>query len=355
MAKEVKKYFLAANSCEGFLSCFKKNYSPKDNWHALIIKGGPGTGKSSLLKYMAVKASDKGYNPVLCPCSSDPDSLDGVIIEEKKLIILDGTLPHAIEPEAAGYCEEIINLGDFWNRDKLVEFKDEIIALSAENKKYHNTASRYLAAAGQLMYDNFKRQSKCVKYEKLQNFAIELSKRYIKKGEGEGKEYVRFLSGTTPKGIITYQNTVKDIKTRIITDDKYGAVSNVINDTVRKRALICGYTVITVKNPFLPSEITDHIIIPELDLCFLTENRFCKFYGNERRIHTRRFCDVAALNNIRSRMIFNNRISLEMLKSAALSLSDAKRTHDRIEKYYVDSMNFEKAAVFCQALSEKIL
>ena len=52
------KYFLAANSCEGFCSYFDKSYLPDGEWRAFIIKGGPGTGKSSFMKYFALKASE---------------------------------------------------------------------------------------------------------------------------------------------------------------------------------------------------------------------------------------------------------------------------------------------------------
>ena len=53
MKKSDIKYFLAANSCEGFYSVFDKAYLPDGEWRAYIIKGGPGTGKSSFMKRFA--------------------------------------------------------------------------------------------------------------------------------------------------------------------------------------------------------------------------------------------------------------------------------------------------------------
>ena len=108
------------------------------------------------MKNVAAKAMDKGYGVELCPCSSDPDSLDGVIIKDIKVIILDGTPPHAIESKYVGFCEEIINLGAFWNSEKLCKKAKEIINLTEQNKKLHKTASAYISAAGELLYDNFK-------------------------------------------------------------------------------------------------------------------------------------------------------------------------------------------------------
>ena len=53
MKKNNIKYFLAANSCEGFYSEFDNSYLPDGEWRAYIIKGGPGTGKSSFMKRFA--------------------------------------------------------------------------------------------------------------------------------------------------------------------------------------------------------------------------------------------------------------------------------------------------------------
>ncbi|MBQ8793259.1 MAG: hypothetical protein IJZ63_00755 [Clostridia bacterium] len=58
MKNEFSKYFLAANSAEGFVSHFGDNYDYADGWRAYIIKGGPGTGKSSFMKYITAKAQE---------------------------------------------------------------------------------------------------------------------------------------------------------------------------------------------------------------------------------------------------------------------------------------------------------
>ena len=80
MKNKFSKYFLGANSADGFISHFGDNFDCFNGWRAIIIKGGPGTGKSSFMKYITTRAVDAGYTIELCPCSSDPDSLDGVII-----------------------------------------------------------------------------------------------------------------------------------------------------------------------------------------------------------------------------------------------------------------------------------
>ena len=86
-------YFASSNSMTGFHSYFDTIYNPRKLEKIYIIKGGPGTGKSSMIK--AIKSSFKNKKCELFLCSSDPLSYDGIIID-KKIAVIDGTSPHSI-------------------------------------------------------------------------------------------------------------------------------------------------------------------------------------------------------------------------------------------------------------------
>ena len=351
------KYFLAANSGEGFVSHFAENYDYGDNWRAYIIKGGPGTGKSSFMKYVVVNAVDKGYKVELCPCSSDPDSLDGVIIKEKKIIILDGTAPHVVEPKFPGVCEEIINLGEFWNGELLRARSAEIIAVTAKNKKLHKTAAAYISAAGELMTDNYNLAKRFTNTQKARSFGARLAENLIPKHtKPSPKEWVRFIGGITPKGVVAFKKTVEDFYQNVIViDDKYGVTANEIMESIRKTALERGHEIITLKNPFLPSKITDHILIPALSLAFVREYEYINFATHQRRIHARRFIDINLLREYRARLTFNRRVTRELLLGAVETLGKAKLTHDELEKFYIDSMDFKTMTIFAEEKAKEIL
>ena len=76
-------FFGAANSGGGFYSVFKNILKPFDK--RILIKGGPGTGKSTLMKNVFGLAKSRGLSPEMMLCSSDPDSLDGVLIDKLSL------------------------------------------------------------------------------------------------------------------------------------------------------------------------------------------------------------------------------------------------------------------------------
>ena len=51
--------FLGANTPKGFVSFFDELYNPYDNCSAYIIKGGPGTGKSTLMKAICLECEKR--------------------------------------------------------------------------------------------------------------------------------------------------------------------------------------------------------------------------------------------------------------------------------------------------------
>ena len=130
MGARQEKYFAAANSADGFVNYFPQIFGEGGCQRLYVIKGGPGTGKSCFMKQVGARAEKRGMPVTYYYCSSDADSLDGLMIGNGKIGILDGTAPHVWEPHLAGAFEQIVNLGDFWNADLLASRKREIAHLT---------------------------------------------------------------------------------------------------------------------------------------------------------------------------------------------------------------------------------
>ncbi len=349
------KYFLASNSCEGFVSDFGSCYNPYDDWKAYIIKGGPGTGKSSFMKYLAAKAEEKELKIILCPCSSDPHSLDAVIFPHIKTVILDGTAPHTLDPQYPGVCEEILNFGQFWQTKKLEPHRKEIISVTKDNKPHHKSAARYFKAAGKLFEDSLRLSLRLTDNEKVSLFAKKLCNKHIPSKKGDSYEWVRYLGGLTPKGVVAFGNTaLEECENTVIIDDRFGGVSSILFPKIREYALANAYEIITIKNPFLPSQLLDGIIIPELSLAFLREYDFLHFNTDIRRIHDSRFMSIHALNKHKTHLKLNEKIIKHLLFSGCDCLSKAKLVHDELEKYYISAMDFKKLTAFAEDFASKL-
>lgn len=91
-------FFLGANTPQGFVSRFDQLANPAEGWREYVIKGGPGTGKSTLMHKVAEEFKSAESRMELIHCSSDAASLDGVILHDLKIAIADGTSPHGWIP-----------------------------------------------------------------------------------------------------------------------------------------------------------------------------------------------------------------------------------------------------------------
>ncbi|MBM7648288.1 putative ATPase [Bacillus ectoiniformans] len=93
----VKRRFLGAATFKGavdFVPELTEGLSAR-----YFIKGRPGTGKSTMMKKIAAKAEEKGFDTEIYHCGLDPDSLDMIIVRELGFAIFDSTAPHEYFPE----------------------------------------------------------------------------------------------------------------------------------------------------------------------------------------------------------------------------------------------------------------
>ena len=345
--------FLGANTPLGFVSFFDELYNPYDNSMAYIIKGGPGTGKSTLMKKVAKECERRNIATEKVYCSSDPESLDGIIVPDLGISIADGTSPHTLEPKFPGGCENIINTGAFWDKNKLRENADKIRTLTLENSIHHRRSVRYLAAAGTIAEENIRITSEYIDTDKTDNFALRFAMRELrkKKNSAPGTRKKRFISALTPKGYVFLDEGIKASASRIIAiDDEYSCASSVLLDRIGEIAVKNGYDVIFCHCPLKPRMSCEHIIIPEKNLALITVRTAHKTNIEfDRIIHTKRFLRDGINEHI-SYLRFNRRLIRELIDEAINALKDAKDTHDKLEKIYVEAMNFTSLNEYLDSL-----
>ena len=350
-------FFLGANTPGGFYSLFDELYDPAEGWRLYIVKGGPGTGKSTLLKKIAAEAENRGLYCERVFCSSDPRSLDGVIVPSLKLSAADGTAPHVLEPKYPGVSESIVDLGAFRDDKKLRQNADEVIRLTEKNRESHAACTRFLNAAGAAGSDLLQMAGEALETEKIESFVLHLAQRSFGTGAGgEGTEQRRFLSAFTPEGVRTFYETADALcEQRIVLHDDVGLCSGVITAALSRHALNNGYRVIRCLCPLDPERRTDHLIVPELKLGVFTSDRYHPFgHEDAKNVQCVRFLCRAALRTHKNRMRFTRRAQGEMLEEALRHLREAKAAHDALERYYTDAMDFAAMEEFGERLIKKI-
>ena len=124
----MEKYFLGSNTHSGFVGFYEEI---TDNiGRVYLLKGGAGTGKSSLIRKVIKRGIDLGFCCEGWHCSGDPRSLDGVYIKGLDVAVIDATSPHAIEPKIPAVKDDIVNLLEYVEKGKLCKHKDVIEKLS---------------------------------------------------------------------------------------------------------------------------------------------------------------------------------------------------------------------------------
>ena len=89
------EFFLGCSTPQGFIGRLEQLTSPQKLDTLYLLKGGAGSGKSTLLKKIAKKALELGEDIEIIRCSSDFESLDGVVLPKRRTAVFDATLPHA--------------------------------------------------------------------------------------------------------------------------------------------------------------------------------------------------------------------------------------------------------------------
>ncbi len=350
-------WFLGANTPKGYFSRFDQIFSESPNGKCFLLKGGPGTGKSTVLKKIASALNEKGTSTEIIYCSADTDSLDAVMSFDGKIAAADATLPHSVEPKYPGIYETTVDLSDCWNEEILLKHAKEITELFDLNRRLHEEARRYISAAANLIDEAAKIGAESLFVSKTEKAALRICRNEIGKGnKTRGTEKQRFLSAVTEKGVVFMNKTPKTLCERIYAfEDETGAASRVFMNTVRKYALENGLDIITCKCPIFPFEKTEHIFIPSRKIGFVTVNKRHKMdFPIMRTLHSARFYDRERYSGQKIKIRYALRLAKSLIDEASLRLKEAKAKHDELERFYIKAMDFSKVNEKFEKILEKI-
>ena len=348
--------FLGANTPQGFVSLFGELYDPYRNHNMHIIKGGPGCGKSTLMKRVADEAAVRGFGTERIHCSSDPSSLDAVAVPALSLFVCDGTAPHVVEPRFPGACENIINLGAYWDERRLHENADEIRKYTLECALYHRRSERFLASAGALRLASLQLLAPQVLEEKLNGYALRFCKRMLpNKKRAPGKTNRRFLGAVTPDGDVFFADTVRLLATEIILlDDPFSPAAGMLLQRIAARAAAHGYDVTLAVDPLDPHGDPQGLLVPDRAIALFRKTPQTAALPASRSLHMRRFLNEDAVRAVRQKLLFQQKLQRALTDESIDMLRQAKRTHDKLEALYAAAMDFPRMQAQTDALIARI-
>lgn len=350
------------NTPDGFFSYYQYILSQREADKIICIKGGPGVGKSTFMKKIGEAMLQEGHDVDFMHCSSDNDSLDGIVLRDKKIAMIDGTSPHIVDPINPGAVDSIIHLGDFWDEEGIRKNKEALICNNERIKSIFSRAYNYLAAAGK-MYDNLSSiYESAIKHEELYKISAkiigdELAHREISSNQGDIKKY--FASAITPNGFKHYLDTLIGGYEKVyLIHVPVGVSSERMLNLFMEGAVYRGFSVEGYYCPMKPSAKLEHLLIPDLNLAFITSNQYHTIGKTPPEteiipIHLENIIRYDEIKYLDAILQDSKKKMEELLEKGIFCLGQAKKEHDELEKYYVPNMDFLKIDALRQELTQK--
>ena len=344
------EFFAAVNSGRGFVSFYEETFNRAEILRRYLIKGGPGTGKSTFMRRVADEAEKRGMRVERYRCSSDPSSLDGVIINGR-VAVVDSTAPHSVDAELAGARDALVDLGAFWNSDGLYAERERIKALSEKKKRAYALSYRFLSSAMQSDLASREILAPYVDKKRISRLLKRLTRGIESDGGYECK--IGVFKAIGMKGRCELGGYVSLAEKTVYLEEHYGigylALCEICEEARRKGCKI---------------RISYEPLCPELpDAVFFEESKTLFALVKERTkgaISLRRALDISALskrerNELKAKSRYAKRIAESLVTAATDELKRAGEAHFELEEIYRSQMDFAALDAYTEGLTEKIL
>lgn len=355
----VKHFFVCGNTAKGFCNLFCTNIQILNK--LFILKGGPGTGKSTLMKKIGKEMELLQYDIEYIHCPSAPDSLDGVLIPKLGVGIVDGTAPHVIEPTVPGAIEEYVNLGVSWDTDKLAAHIPEIKNIQNNIQQCYEKAYSEFAKALQIHDEWEKIYITNMNFHKANQLSAKVTNTLLSGTHFNKTSSIkhRFLGASTPYGAIDFvENITENIEKRYFIKGRPGSGKSTLLKKILERAQSSGVNVEVYHCGFDPDSL-DMLLLPELNLCIFDSTAPHEYFpsrdgdfvidmyeelinGNTDEIYKTELGDIKK----RYKLYINEGIAY---------LAKAKEYHDKLEKYYIEATDYNIVDKIHKEIYDKII
>ena len=275
-----RQFFLGANTGAGFVSLYSAFAASEDGAFVWYIKGGPGNGKSTLMRRAAERAEEAGFAVESILCSGDPDSLDGIYIPEKKLGYVDATSPHVQEPAVPGASGKYLDLGAFY-RPIPPEEAEKMRRLFAAYRREYARAYDMLHAARLVSPGGIPGVLTAEAKARVRKRAEAFAEKAVHRSEAEEYEKRRFLSAYTCRGAVLFSETAASFGRVYTLDNELGLADDFLQ-AVLERARSAGAARIVCPDPVDPEKLAA-LVLPEDGLSLVAVSGDFRFDGKAAR------------------------------------------------------------------------
>ncbi|HHW09897.1 MAG TPA: hypothetical protein GXX29_07985 [Firmicutes bacterium] len=359
MKGKERRLYPGGNTSVGFFSYYDYITSPQAA-RVVILKGGPGVGKSTIMKWIGRAMQERGFDVEYLHCSSDSASLDGIRVLDPEIALIDGTAPHIIDPKHPGVIDEIVHLGDFWDEAAMRPEKEAVLMINQEISRAYKRAYRFLAAA-KCLYDEIEAVSQVTFNPGTANqiyqavLADFLGNR--RAGMKPGRIRHLFASAITPTGTENQlSNLVDFLPHKIIIKGVPGSGKSTLVERLVNAASERGFYCEAFHCAFDPYKY-EHAVFPDLGTALITSHPPHTYIssGHSRVVDMNTCLDTTYLVDQEPRLGELYGLYDQLFSKALSSLAEAKYWHDELEKHYIPHMDFHRINAYRETLLQRLL
>lgn len=340
-------YFAGANTASGFDGLYGGIADERRMERIYILKGGPGTGKSTLIRKITDAAAKAGIPAELYFCGSDPYSLDCAVLDGR-IAVLDGTAPHGRDMTYPGAASSLINLSRFWDSGLLEEARDAVFAHSEAKSAAWTSAYRWMRAAGAADEERTSYAVQCFDAGKADAYVGRRMKRLGKpKPEESGRTVLRYTRAVTMRGRFYLPTFERLAETVYAVADVCGCAVPFM-ELLAGRLAAAGYDTIISRLPVTGH--TDGIFLPAHRIAFVT----AETDAEARRLNMARFVKPEMPDGLRGSVRLAAKIEESCMEEAEAALARAAESHFALEEIYRSAMDFPALGRYTKKICAEI-
>jgi energy-coupling factor transporter ATP-binding protein EcfA2 len=359
MAGKVRNIYAEGNTARGFHDFFSSVFHGLDRLY--VITGGPGTGKSTLVKTIGDQFVSRGHAVEWIHCPFDNGAVDGVILTEINIGLIDGTPPRQIDSAALGVPVEYVDLHAATDSHKLQREEERIEALHSEISDVYQKAYSTFAEALSIHDEWEKIYIANMDYAKANKVTEELAERLFEDRTLAKPAKVRhmFFGAATPKGAVDYiQDLTADVAKRYFIKGRPGSGKSTMLKNLAAIAEEKGFDVEVYHCGFDPNSL-DMLLLPERSIAIFDSTAPHEYFPSR---YTDEIIDMyaraiaagtdekhaAELAGIQAR--YSGR-----MKEATSYLAEGKALHDELVAIYKAATDYKKVESVTQDVLSAIL
>ncbi|HRY12526.1 MAG TPA: hypothetical protein P5309_03035 [Syntrophomonadaceae bacterium] len=304
-----------------------------------ILKGAPGTGKSTFIRLVGETLSEQGYDIEYWVSSLDPVTPDGVYIPQLDTAVVNGSLKIPVDPQYPQVREIMINLGEYCQGIAAESFRT-VTELLDSIKASQEQAVHFIQASTEARQEIRHFNSIHLDTAAIQVLIDEISGRIMDYRPAERHYFARTL---TPDGMADYIDDLsRDCQQRYIFKGCPGSGGSIVIAQLISQAREKGYW-LEYYHCGLEYDQLVMVIIRSLQVALIeTDQVDIESRQGDKVIDMQKYLHIDSSDPFCFKCSETSRLGESLLLQAQQELGNVKKQTRLVKKYYCEAMDFER-------------